>query len=324
MVNNDLRKQNEDTIDIISPFIPFAADTRIELRLATKDPQGNETDGINYIHTDSAGWSTGWNVQYDSTGGKSSWPTDKYLNIWVVEMFSNITGGGKGSLPDTIFLERQGIIITNNMIGSIGTGLDKRIFTHETGHFFNLLHLWGKLGIPGDSTNCNKDDEVSDTPNCFGSSYYYGSPSGLWAESCGSIDNTQNYMDYSPSNIVCMFTIGQAERMHEALNSNIAGRNNLHDYDNLVLTGVIDNSNINESKSLQSVSFYPNPINDFLNIRSTSILIKKIECFDSIGRKVISLSFNNLNSVKINFDYLEKGTYIIKINNWYSHKFIKR
>lgn len=54
----------------------------------------------------------------------------------------------------------------------------------------------------------------------------------------GTIENLDNYMDYTYCDN--MFTIGQTERMHAALESNISSRNNLWTFDNHMLTGIFD------------------------------------------------------------------------------------
>ncbi|MES2285595.1 MAG: M43 family zinc metalloprotease [Bacteroidota bacterium] len=56
--------------------------------------------------------------------------------------------------------------------------------------------------------------------------------------SAGTIENTQNYMDYSYCEV--MFTTGQKERMRTALESNISFRNRLWRTSNLVATGTDD------------------------------------------------------------------------------------
>ncbi|MCE9537638.1 MAG: T9SS type A sorting domain-containing protein, partial [Bacteroidetes bacterium] len=56
--------------------------------------------------------------------------------------------------------------------------------------------------------------------------------------SAGTIENTQNYMDYSYCEV--MFTKGQKERMRTALESNISFRNRLWRTSNLVATGTDD------------------------------------------------------------------------------------
>src|SRR5690606_17834782 len=48
-LNDDFRKRNADTTAIVDPFKTIAADTRIEFQLATKDPFGYCTNGIDRI-----------------------------------------------------------------------------------------------------------------------------------------------------------------------------------------------------------------------------------------------------------------------------------
>ena len=95
----------------------------------------------------------------------------------------------------------------------------------------NLRHLWGNSNSPGDAENCEMDDNVTDTPLTSG-----WTSCNLDGETCGSLDNVQNYMEYS----YCgrMFTEGQRTRMRAAMNSNTAQRNQLWTPENLENTGV--------------------------------------------------------------------------------------
>jgi PKD repeat protein len=56
--------------------------------------------------------------------------------------------------------------------------------------------------------------------------------------SAGTIENTQNYMDYSFCSV--MFTRGQKDRMRAALEQNVSNRNNLWNSTNLAATGTDD------------------------------------------------------------------------------------
>jgi len=110
-------------------------------------------------------------------------------------------------------------------------GIDVRTLTHEVGHWINLRHVWGNSNNVELPENCDDDDLVDDTPLCIGN----GGGCNLSFESCGSLDNVQNYMNYS----ICdrNFTYGQSDRMRAALNSNVAQRNNLWTEANLAATG---------------------------------------------------------------------------------------
>lgn len=79
---------------------------------------------------------------------------------------------------------------------------------------------------------------------------------------------------------------------------------------------------VENNKENTTVSIYPNPVNDVLNIQSKNE-ITKAEIFDAAGRILISKSVKG-NS--INVSELAKGNYIIKLSTkdkTFIHKFIK-
>ena len=48
-LNRDYRRQNADTSDTRTEFLPVAADSHIEFYLAGTDPDGNPTGGITFL-----------------------------------------------------------------------------------------------------------------------------------------------------------------------------------------------------------------------------------------------------------------------------------
>jgi len=60
----------------------------------------------------------------------------------------------------------------------------------------------------------------------------------------------------------------------------------------------------------KSVSFYPNPVDDILIIKSESIPLRKVEIFSILGKKIKEI---NSDFKSIRLDNLSKGIYIIKI-----------
>jgi PKD repeat protein len=159
ILNEDFRKLNEDTADVIDFFKPIVADSKIEFRLAQRDFEGNCTNGIDRIA------STETYVGND--GSKlNPWPRDRYLNVWVVNTMEDGVAGYAyypSAVPNGISALRDGIIIRHNYIGSIGTATPSlsRALTHEIGHWLNLQHVWGDNNNPG--IGCG-DDDVEDTP----------------------------------------------------------------------------------------------------------------------------------------------------------------
>lgn len=226
-MNRDFRKQNSDTINIVSAFQAVAADAQIEFRLATLDPNGNCTNGIDRIYT----------AKTNSANNSSKlnpWPNDMYLNIWTAKTLENTGAAAYAHLPGTVSGIYDGIMSRYDYIGTIGAGGPAGLHTisHEAGHHFNLLHPWGSTNSPG--VACG-DDFVGDTPETQG-----WTSCNLSGSICNPpvIENVQNFMEYSYCD--CMYTFDQRDRMHATLNSSVAGRNNLWTTQNLSATGTLN------------------------------------------------------------------------------------
>jgi len=232
-VNIQFRKLNADTTDIVQDFEGIAADAEIEIRLAQLDPNGNCTNGITRTVSDLT------NIGDHQVKSLIQWPPDQYLNVYVCNQAAGLAGHALlPSAADTI-PEWDGIVMQHSYIGTIGTSsfFRRTVLTHEIGHYLNLQHIWGGNNVPdyyylpvAQATNCTVDDGVADTPETIG-----WQTCNLTGTSCGTLDNVQNYMDYA----YCarMFTQGQKLRMHAALNSTVANRDNLWSPANLAATG---------------------------------------------------------------------------------------
>ncbi|MFT5009718.1 MAG: PKD repeat protein [Pseudomonadales bacterium] len=233
ILNRDFRLENEDLADVVEEFSDLPADIKIEFKLAQRDPNGNCTNGIVRIESELT------NEGGSDMKSLSIWPRDSYLNIWVCAD----AGGAAGytyvpsSVDGNFGLSNDGIVLLHTYTGSIGTSSENRsrTLTHEVGHWINLRHLWGGTNQPALAENCDVDDGVDDTPNSVG-----WTSCALSGESCGSLDNVQNYMEYSYCSK--MFTQGQKVRMRASLNSNTADRFELWQEENLAATGILEES----------------------------------------------------------------------------------
>lgn len=224
IINLDFRHINSDTNQVVPEFKGIAADSKIEFRLATIDPFGNCTNGIERI------------VSAETfKGGDGArlnpWPRDKYLNIWVNANLGGAAGYATG----------YDIHMRSDYTGSIGTSGPggARALTHEIGHIFSLPHIWGNTS-PG--TVCG-DDGVSDTPITKGFSPGQCAQYNNKPAVCNPpiIENIQNYMDYAYCQL--MFTQGQADRMRARLNDPNTLQRFLWTPANLAATGVNDTTN---------------------------------------------------------------------------------
>lgn len=237
ILNRDFQKRNPDTSVVVQRFRSIIGDPEFEFRLATKDPNGNCTNGI--TRTISS-FST---AASDNVKDLISWNTAKYYNIWVVQTIASGAGGyayRPGNSPGARY---EGVVVLASQFGSIGlscgANLCIRTLTHETGHYFNLNHTWGGSNTPGIASNCGIDDGISDTPNTIGVN---GQACPTTQASCAGdpspVANVENYMDYADCER--MFTIGQTNAMIAAANSSRGSRNSLWTPANLSSTGVAD------------------------------------------------------------------------------------
>lgn len=234
ILNRDFALQNADISLVVSAFENITADVGIQFALATKDPNGNCTRGINRIVS-----------PLTSDGGQDMkdliiWPRNKYLNIWICQDAAG--AAGYTNLPGDVAgfwgAATDGIVVRSDYVGAIGTSTNQRsrTLTHEVGHWINLYHTWGPGNSPGVASNCNQDDNVTDTPNTIG-----WTTCSLTGSSCGNtVDNVQNYMEYSYCSR--MFTEGQRTRMRAAITSSVASRSSLITAANLLATGVTNPS----------------------------------------------------------------------------------
>ena len=105
ILNQDFTKTNPDISNVPFVFSMVTADVGFTFCLATTDPNGQPTTGINRIQTTTRNIgdiNTG-NIYYSSAGGYDAWDEDKYLNIWVCEIDSNGTLLGYASFQDSLF-----------------------------------------------------------------------------------------------------------------------------------------------------------------------------------------------------------------------------
>lgn len=239
-LNADFSMTNVDLGATVPDFAGITGNPDIEFRLATKDPDGNCHPGITRTYSettyDVGNSGSSYHPIVDAVeDAQGNWPQNEYMNVFIcIDPNGN---AGYTFRPTNWFPQNRmygSIFLRHDYMGIIGTSNPGRrhTFSHEVGHWLNLPHPWGNSNTPTDPDNCGMDDGVADTPNTVGWDFC-----DLDGESCGSLDNVQNIMDYSYCST--MFTEGQAARMVYALTeSAVAGRYKLIQPTNLASTGV--------------------------------------------------------------------------------------
>ena len=214
ILNEDFAGTDPDSVNIPSYFKPLHGKSNIQFCLAQRTPTGDVTSGIERVTTTKTSFSASDDgVKHVATGGADMWDGDKYYNVWVCVLSNNILG--YATFPDDGETTEQGVAIDYRSLpgGPYANFSGGKTLTHETGHYFDLFHIWGD-----DDGACTGTDYIDDTPNQANSTT--GCYSGIKTDSCtpgGDGILYQDYMDYSYDQCLLLFTPDQDIRMESAL-----------------------------------------------------------------------------------------------------------
>ncbi len=325
VLNEDYRRLNADAANTRDVFLPVAADTEIEFRLATIDPQGQPTNGITHTYTERTGFSmdlfsmenTLDEVKSSETGGVDCWDPTKYLNIWVCyiepTMFGQIFGmayppnglpnwenGSGAPTPET-----EGVIVHYTVVGrnnpratddNVNDNDLGRTLTHEVGHYLGLRHIWGDEFM---TDLCSEDDGIDDTPWAGNSDQFVcnHNSNSCFADQPNDLpDMIENYMDYTRESCYNIFTNGQKEHMRYVLQEKRPG----------LLTGEVLGI---KNKAMQSVSILvsPNPTREFITVQSRLGRNAHYVITNMMGEQVMK---GQLNTPQISVAHLSSGIYL--------------
>ncbi len=308
ILNDDYARLNSDTFKTPDMFKGVAANSGIQFCIAHQDPNGDWTNGITRTQTTKTQFDVDVNdAKYDSQGGKDSWNTSLYLNVWIVpELVSQGFTGilGYAQLPGGA-AATDGVVVGYNYIGNIGAAQHPfnkgRTLTHEAGHYFNLRHIWGD-----DGNGCSGSDYVQDTPNQ--ASENYGCPTHPSKTCSNDGDMFQNFMDYTNDACMNLFTEGQVTRMRAAINTSRAS---------LITSGMCKANTLDSRKDKVEFNIYPNPANKKIHIQSSDRTDNiEIKIIDITGKTVFVNNYKNMEAtIIINTSELSDGIYFIKISN---------
>ncbi len=212
-------------------------DTKIQFCLASRDPNGNPTNGItrhngvdlfgNQYDFDGVapdGISDGVNDN-DLKSATGCWNPDEYVNFYIVsEIDGNNAGNGiqgyayLGPTGDC----RDGIVQLYNVTGTTGVLKPARqqgeTAVHEMGHHLSLYHTFSNSNDCVESNCETQGDLVCDTPPTLVNTSCDASTFGECPEAM-----TENFMDYTSETCKYTFSVGQAERMHNMLQTSRQG-----------------------------------------------------------------------------------------------------
>ncbi len=217
VLNEDMRRTNPDAVNTPARFQGVAADCQVEFCIALQDPQGVPALGINRIN----GGQPDWDVQQiENLKPTLAWDPNRYLNIYVLDLFTRTGALGFATFPVSPVPLNDGIVCDFRTVGRFPANPFNNFFngsfnlgrtaTHEIGHWLNCFHIWGD-----DGNLCIGSDNVGDTPNQAGPTP--GCPQGgNVIFSCNNAPNGNmfmNYLDLTDDACMNMYSLGQKVRM---------------------------------------------------------------------------------------------------------------
>lgn len=200
----------------------YGPDTRMRFVLAKRDPNGNATNGVNYIDARNFPGYVEYGLQYNGGTGNGlpvkyllnnvQWPNMSYINVYIAHMFDTPLNGlvGFSSVNEYLTIKQDRFLIDLSIF-------DQKTFAHEMGHYFGLLHTHAEVR---ENNPCSPNDDcgtqgdlVCDTPpirigDVVASSCYDGDASN----SIYNIVGTNTIIDS-----LIRITQGQKDRMRSFL-----------------------------------------------------------------------------------------------------------
>ena len=222
VLNEAFNATNSDTSILTDTLKNWVGNFEISFELAYLDPEGNPTTGITRRKTQAPHFSYWGNyMKFDSTNGTNAWPTDKYLNFWVCDLYGGLLGyaqfPGGPSETDGLVLDWQ---ITGNQIypwtyPNLESFAGGRVAVHEVGHWLNLFHPWGNNG------QCS-EDHIPETGKQEGPVYPSAQCPDTLISNCEPAERVfvKHYMDYCGNACMVCFTKSQVERGMASLMTN--------------------------------------------------------------------------------------------------------
>ena len=261
------------------------------------------------------------NMKFDRNGGSNAVDPMHNLNIWVCDLGKKVLGYAyyPGITP-----ERFGVVCHTNAFGK-GAGYNLfadydlgRTTTHEVGHCFGLLHIWG-------DSNCGSD-EVDDTP--LHNTANFGCPEQGHLSTCTGtpLEMWMNYMDYTDDRRMYFFSDDQVSRASffidsdpqlTSITSSVCGATTQVRSD---ITSTTNQSG-NSSRMIPANGFslYPTITSGKLNLSFNNLQDSKavLSIYSQTGalmmRQQLNLAGKTFNQIDVS--RLGNGAYFLQLNN---------
>ena len=258
------------------------------------------------------------NMKYTQKGGSDAIDPMHILNIWVCDLGNKILGFAyyPGITP-----EKFGVVCHTNAFGrgdhyNLFTDYDLgRTTTHEVGHCFGLVHIWG-------DRTCGSD-EVDDTP--LHDSPNFGCPDEGHLSTCTGtpLEMWMNYMDYTDDRCMYFFSDDQVSRASffidsdPQLSSIISSACGTTRQTNNDITN-ISNNNVSPSRTIltNDLIIYPTITTGQLTLSFSKTITEKAEIniYSQTGSLLMKKQIAGKTIDQLDVSSLTNGIYFIEVS----------
>lgn len=333
VLNEDFNALNPDTADIPAPFKPLLGNAGLRFAAARVAPDGSASPGYEIkvitrtgieVYGGEGSAFAFSDAKYATGGGLNAWAPDSYMNVWII----NPLDGGQASnilgvcIPP-YFVQQAGIphaelgvVLHYGTFGRraqpteyyINTNSNGRTLTHELGHYFDLLHVWGDDDGACPTTG-GEDDGIGDTPPQ--SAQTYGCPTFPKYDACSPAGSNgimfMNFMDYVNDGCMHMFSSQQASVMRGQVA--VGGPS----YSLTQFPGLTQPPG---GEDLQSFDVYPNPGAGLVSIVFSRVQadVQGITAYDMQGMLVREIQVSQPAAYySVDLTTAAKGIYFIRV-----------